>query len=78
VKPTPSIPIPQQTIDLRTRAPAMVSTEGNHDANFTPRAMVIAEAVTAVVTVDHMMLSGFLPHDSLVPAQQRLQTFPRQ
>jgi hypothetical protein len=34
--------------------------------------------VTAAVTVDHMMLSGFLPHDSLVPAQQRLQTFPRQ
>ena len=77
VKPTPSIPIPQQTVELRTRLPAMVSTEGNHDANFTPRAMVIAEAVTAIVTVDHMMLSGFLPHDSLVPAQYRLQTFPK-
>ena len=78
VKPTPSIPIPQQSVDLRTRAPATVSTEGNHDANFTPRAQVIAEAVTAIVTVDHMMLSGFLPHDSLVPLQYRLQMFPRQ
>lgn len=78
VKPTPSVPIPQQSIDIRTRTPAMVSTEGNHDANFTPRARVIAEAVTAIVTVDHMMLSGYLPHDSLIPQQYRLQTFPRQ
>jgi len=77
VKPTPSIPTPQQTIDLRTRAAAKVSTEGNHDANYTPRALVIAEAVTAMVTVDHLMLSGYLPHDSLVPQQQRLQMLPR-
>jgi chorismate synthase len=77
VKPTPSIPIPQPSIDLRTRSPATVSTEGNHDANFTPRVMVIAEALTAMVTVDHMMLSGYLPHDSLVPLQNRLQTFGR-
>jgi len=78
VKPTPSVPIPQQTIDLRTRGPAMVSTEGNHDANFTPRAMVIVEAVTAMVTVDHLMLSGYLPHDSLIPHQNRLQNLPKQ
>ena len=77
VKPTPSVPIPQQSIDLRTKAPAMVSTEGNHDANYAPRSMVIAEAVTAMVTVDHLMLSGYLPHDSLVPQQQRLQVSPK-
>jgi len=77
VKPTPSIPIPQQSIDLKSRTPAMVSTEGNHDANYAPRAMVIAEAATAMVTVDHLMLSGYLPHDSLVPQQQRLQALPR-
>jgi chorismate synthase len=78
VKPTPSVPVPQQTIDLRTKAQATVSTEGNHDANFTPRVMVIAEALAAMVTVDHMMLSGYLPHDSLVPVQNRLQNFGRQ
>jgi len=77
VKPTPSIPIPQQSIDLRTRAAASVSTEGNHDANYAPRSLVIAEAVAAIVTTDHLMLSGYLPHDSLVPQQQRLQTLPR-
>ena len=77
VKPTPSVPIPQTSYDLRTKTPAMVSTEGNHDANFTPRSMVIAEAVTAMVTVDHLMLSGYMPHDSLVPQQQRLQPSAR-
>ena len=78
VKPTPSIPSPQQSIDIRTKAPATVITEGNHDANFTPRVMVIAEAVTAIVTVNHLMLSGYLPHDSLVLPQHRLQTLPKQ
>ena len=71
VKPTPSILVPQRTIDLNGGEVEMV-TEGRFDANFTPRVQVIAEAMAALVAADHLMISGFLPHDSVIPYEERL------
>jgi chorismate synthase len=72
VKPTPSILIPQKSVDLRTMKNTMMSTEGRFDANYTPRVLVVAEAVSAIVCADHMMLSGHIPRDSIIPKKERL------
>ena len=37
-----------------------------------PRVQVIAEAIAALVSADHLMISGFLPHDSIIPYEERL------
>ncbi len=73
VKPTPSIRAPMQTVDVHTGQITKIQTEGRFDANYTPRVLVLAEALGALVTADHLILSGFLPHDSLVPFDERLQ-----
>ncbi len=71
VKPTPSILVPQRTVKLDGGEVEMI-TEGRFDANFTPRVQVLAEALAALVTADHLMISGFLPHDSVIPYEDRL------
>jgi chorismate synthase len=71
VKPTPSILVAQRTVDVRGGEKDMV-TEGRFDANFTPRCQVLAEALAALVSADHLMISGFLPHDSVIPYEDRL------
>ena len=71
VKPTPSILVPQRTVDVRGGEKEMI-TEGRFDANYTPRVQVIAEAIAALVSADHLMISGFLPHDSVIPYEDRL------
>ncbi|UCH89880.1 MAG: chorismate synthase [Thermoplasmata archaeon] len=72
VKPTPSILIPQKSVNLRTMKSAMMSTEGRFDANYTPRAQVVSEAVSAIITADHLILSGYVSHDSIIPRKERL------
>ena len=52
VRPTASIAIEQATVDLRTGAPATVTTHGRHDACIALRVPVVLEAVTAVVLAD--------------------------
>jgi chorismate synthase len=71
VKATPSILVPQRTVDVRGGEKEII-TEGRFDANFTPRVQIIAEALSALVSADHLMISGFLPHDSVVPYEDRL------
>ena len=72
VKPTPSILIPQKSVDITTMKGTMMSTEGRFDANFTPRVQVVAEAVSAIICADHLMLSGYVSHDSVIPHKERL------
>jgi chorismate synthase len=72
VKPTPSILIPQKSVNIKTRTPATMSTEGRFDANFTPRVQVLAEALSAIISADHLILSGFISHDSVIPIKDRL------
>ncbi|WP_455391997.1 chorismate synthase [[Eubacterium] cellulosolvens] len=72
VKPTPSILVPQQSVHLKTKKPKMMATEGRFDANYVPRVLVIAEALSAIITTDHMIISGYIPHDSVIPRKERL------
>lgn len=72
VKPTPSVLIPQKSVDIRTMKSTMMSTEGRFDANFTPRVQVVAEAVSAIITTDHLMLSGYMSQESVIPRNERL------
>jgi chorismate synthase len=73
VKPTPSVLRPQKTVDLAEMKDAEIRTRGRFDMNYTPRVLVIAESLSAIVTADHLMLSGMIPHDSLIPAEERLE-----
>lgn len=56
-KPTPSIALPQQSVDLRTLEEVPLSVGGRHDPCIVPRAVCVVEAVTALVVAD-MMLEG--------------------
>lgn len=60
VKPTPSISIPQKTVNWKKSEEVSFDFNGRFDANFTPRVIPIAEAMAAMVLVDEMMLSGFI------------------
>jgi len=55
VKPTPSIALPQRSVDLRTMEEAELTIGGRHDACIVPRAVPVVEAVTACVILDLMM-----------------------
>ena len=72
VKPTPSILIPQQSVHLRTKKATMMVTDGRFDANYVPRVLVIAEALAAIISSDHLLLAGYIPHDSVIPRGDRL------
>ncbi|HUW50781.1 MAG TPA: chorismate synthase [Sulfuricella sp.] len=54
IKPTSSIRIPRRSID-KAGAPVMVSTEGRHDPCVGIRATPIAEAMLALVLMDHAL-----------------------
>ena len=55
-KPIPSLAQPQQTVN-RAGEPCEIAIEGRHDVCALPRAMVLVEALAAMVTVDEMMLA---------------------
>ena len=54
-KPIPSIAKPQQTVN-RAGEPCQVAIEGRHDVCALPRAVVLVEALAAMVTGDAMLL----------------------
>lgn len=56
-KPTPSIALPQQTVDLRTMKESALTVQGRHDPCVVPRAVPVVEAVTALMLTD-LMLQG--------------------
>lgn len=60
-RPTPSIALPQRTVDLRTGEPAQLRVAGRHDACIALRAVPVVEAACAVVLADLMLLAGRLP-----------------
>jgi chorismate synthase len=55
IKPTSSIRVPRQSVDVNGN-PATVSTEGRHDPCVGIRATPIAEAMLALVLIDHALL----------------------
>ena len=56
-KPIPSIAQPQQTVN-RAGEPCEITIEGRHDVCALPRAIVLVEALAAMVTVDMGMMQG--------------------
>ena len=58
VKPTPSIGKPQDSVDLKDRINRELSVKGRHDPCIVPRAVPVAEAVTALVIYDMLLCDG--------------------
>ena len=54
VKPTSSLPIPQETV-TQDAEPATIRTKGRHDPCLLPRFIPMAEAMIAIVLADHLL-----------------------
>ncbi len=66
VKPTPSVRVEQDTVNLETGESVRVSSVGRFDMNFAPRVAVIGEAMTCLVLVDALLEAGVL-HPTRAP-----------
>lgn len=55
IKPTPSIAIPQQSVNLKTMKDETLVIHGRHDPCIVPRAVPVIECVTAFVILDLML-----------------------
>jgi len=55
VKPTASIGRPQKTVNIKTMKEVELKLEGRHDPCIVPRAVVIVEAMVALVILDELM-----------------------
>ncbi len=69
VKPTSSIGIPQQTVDLKTRKPTTLTIQGRHDPCIALRAVPVVKYTTWFVLVDLFMMGGLL--SSSQPSKSR-------
>lgn len=70
VKPTSTISIDQQTINVIQRRNETLAAETRRDPTIVPRVVPVAEAMTAMVIVDHLMMwNGYrsLYHDMVGP-----------
>lgn len=56
VKPTPSISLPQETVNLLTGENELLSISGRHDPAIVHRARAVADSVTALVLCDQLAL----------------------
>ena len=56
-KPIPSLARPQQTVN-GAGEPCQIAVSGRHDVCALPRALVLVEALAAMVTIDALLLSG--------------------
>jgi chorismate synthase len=61
VKPTPSLPRPQDTVDLNNMTDTSLSVTGRHDICIVPRAVPVVEAMIAIVLCDFALRAGVLP-----------------
>lgn len=55
LKPTPSIFLPQESVDLATMTPATLRVRGRHDPCIALRAVPVVEALTAFVVLDALL-----------------------
>ena len=61
IKPTPSIAQEQHSVNLATMTETEITIEGRHDTCIVPRAVVVMEAMTAIVLCDLGLRAGTLP-----------------
>lgn len=57
-RPTPSISIPQRTVDLRTNEETEIAINGRHDACIVPRALPVVESAAAIALADEVLTCG--------------------
>jgi len=62
VKPTPTIALEQETVDMVARRPATFRCKTATDPTIVPRMIPIVEAMVALVLVDHAMLAEAQDH----------------
>lgn len=55
VKPTPSIALPQQTVNLKTNEITTIQVKGRHDPCIVPRAVPVVEAAAAIAIFDMIL-----------------------
>ena len=55
VKPTSSIGLEQDTVDLNTMRPAKITIKGRHDPCICVRIVPVAEAMVAITLLDHLL-----------------------
>ncbi|WP_456483761.1 chorismate synthase [Methanopyrus kandleri] len=65
VKPTPSVSVPQRTVDLESEGEVKIEVEGRHDPCICPRAVPVAESVVAIVLADAVLRAGYVNPDSV-------------
>ena len=58
IKPTPSIALPQNTVNLKTHSPETISIKGRHDPCIVPRAVAVIEAAANIAILDLMTERG--------------------
>ena len=61
VKPTATIGRPQKTVNVETMENTEIEITGRHDPCIVPRAVVVVEAMTAVVLLDQLLIEGKIP-----------------
>jgi len=61
IKPTPSISRPQHTVNLKTMDETEVNIGGRHDPCIVPRAVVVVEAMTAIILCDFSVRASLIP-----------------
>ncbi|MFW9948826.1 MAG: chorismate synthase [Candidatus Thorarchaeota archaeon] len=61
VKPTPSIGIVQQTVNIKSMKEEDVRFEGRNDPCIVPRAVVVVESIAAIVILDRLLIEGKIP-----------------
>ncbi|KZX12690.1 chorismate synthase [Methanobrevibacter curvatus] len=65
VKPTPSISLSQNTVDLEKMENTAIEIKGRHDPCICPRITAVSKSVLAIVILDGMLRGGFIPLDNL-------------
>ena len=61
VKPTPSIGLPQKTVNVKLMKEEEIKIEGRHDPCIVPRAVVVVESMAAIVLLDCLLIQGKIP-----------------
>jgi chorismate synthase len=61
VKPTSSIAISQETVDIKNMKNTILSVKGRHDVCIVPRAVVVVESMMAVTLCDFAIRVGLIP-----------------
>ncbi|MFX0187413.1 MAG: chorismate synthase [Candidatus Hodarchaeota archaeon] len=61
VKPTATIGKLQKTVNIKTMENTEIEFTGRHDPCIVPRVVVVVEAMTAIVILDHLLIEGIVP-----------------